>query len=394
MVSSLGGGGAERVVVDLCRHLRDSGRDVTLMTLSGNDADAYAVSEGVRRERMEIRRSAFSQLDTIRFSLSHLVAMRRRFISLRPDVVVSFVDQTNVRSILALLGTGIPVIVSERVHPAHNPISEGWKIARHLVYPFADAVTVQTREGAKWFRRCTRVRRLAIIANAARSPEDLRAAVTASEAVVPRPLILGIGRLTRQKGFDLLLDAFHRSGLMHHGWHLAILGEGVERGALLQQVSSLGIADAVTLPGYLSDVGLWLRQADLFVLSSRYEGFPNVLMEAMQLGKASVSFDCPSGPSELVEGGVNGCLVQPGDVVSLAETMKRVALDPDLRGRLGTAAAKVSERFSPAAIYGRWIRLIDLAAAGELRNQETEYLPELAGNAAEGTQPNRGGTVP
>ncbi len=389
VVSSLGGGGAERVVVDLCRYLRDSGRDVTLITLSGNDPDAYPVPEGIRRERVEIRRLAGSLLDTIRFSLSHLAAMRRKIVSLSPDVVVSFVDQTNVRSILALLGTGIPVIVSERVHPAHNPISHGWKVARRLTYPLADVVTVQTEDGAKWFRRCTRVRRLVIVGNAARSPQDLRAGAAASAFAISRPLILAIGRLTRQKGFDLLLDAFHRSGLMNDGWHLAILGEGAEREALMQQASALGIADVVTLPGYLSDVGPWLRQADLFVLSSRYEGFPNVLMEAMQLGQASISFDCPSGPSELIEDGRNGCLVAPGNVGGLGDAMRRVALDADFRRRLAAEAPKVSERFSPAAIYARWLRLIDMVAVGELRNQDIEYLLKLTDNVIDGAQPNR-----
>jgi glycosyltransferase involved in cell wall biosynthesis len=172
-----------------------------------------------------------------------------------------------------------------------------------------------------------------------------------------------MGRLSRQKGFDLLLRAFHQSDLMRSGWRLAILGDGAEREALHRQADSLGIADAVTLPGYIAAIGPWLRQAAIFVLSSRYEGFPNVLMEAMQVGRPCISFDCPSGPRELITDDVNGCLVSPEDVAGLAASMRRMAFDADLRSGLGAEATKVNERFSPEAIYSRWLHLIDAVAS-------------------------------
>ncbi len=174
VVSSLGGGGAERVVVDLARYLRDAGRDVTLFTLTGDDnADAYAVPEGVRQMRTDIRRPAFSLLDSVRFAFRHLRVMREAIKSADPDVVLSFIDQTNIRAILCLLGTGVPVIVSERLHPAHNPISMLWRIARRLTYPLADAVTVQSEDGAAWLRRRMYARRPVIISNAVRYEHDL-----------------------------------------------------------------------------------------------------------------------------------------------------------------------------------------------------------------------------
>jgi glycosyltransferase involved in cell wall biosynthesis len=178
-----------------------------------------------------------------------------------------------------------------------------------------------------------------------------------------RPLVLAIGRLTEQKGFDLLLDAFHRSGLARAGWQVAILGEGDARSALEQQATALGIVDAVTFPGFV-DVGQWLRRADLFVLSSRYEGFPNALMEAMQMQRACISFDCPSGPRDLIENGRNGLLVSPQDVAALSEALQRLAGDPALRSRLGAEASKVSEQFSPALVYAKWLNLIDAVASG------------------------------
>jgi GalNAc-alpha-(1->4)-GalNAc-alpha-(1->3)-diNAcBac-PP-undecaprenol alpha-1,4-N-acetyl-D-galactosaminyltransferase len=363
VIYSLAGGGAERVVIDLCRYLRDADREVILLTLNGDDPDTYTAPGGVRRERMEIRRVAYSLFQTMWYFFNRIREMRRKLRALDPDVVVSFIDQVNVWTVLCLFWTGIPVVVSERVHPAYNPIPRVWKFVRRLVYPFADAVTVQTKDGAEWFRRWTRVKRTVVIPNAARFPQDLAVEADEVTATPSRSLILAIGRLTEQKGFDLLLDAFHRSGLAQIGWHLAILGEGPERSTLEQKAKKLRVAGALTLPGFV-DVGQWLVRSDIFVLSSRFEGFPNALMEAMQMERACVSFDCPSGPCDLVVNDRNGLLVPAEDVERLSDALRRLAADPVLRRRLGAEASHVSERFSPVKVYGNWLCLIDAVAAG------------------------------
>jgi glycosyltransferase involved in cell wall biosynthesis len=107
-----------------------------------------------------------------------------------------------------------------------------------------------------------------------------------------------------------------------------------------------------------------LRQADLFVLSSRYEGFPNALIEAMQMQRACISFDCPSGPRDLIENDWNGLLVPPQDVAALSKALQRLAADPALRSRLGAEASKVGERFSATLVYAKWLNLIDAVASG------------------------------
>ena len=173
IIASLGGGGAERVVVDLCRYLRDSGREVTLLTLTGDDPDAYKVPDGVRRERLEVRRVSRSLLQTVWYLLGRIIAVRRKLIAYKPDVVVSFIDRVNVLTLVSLFGTGIPAIVSERVHPGYNPIARAWLFARHLIYPLANAVIVQTADGAEWLRRHTWVKRPVVIPNAVRYLQDL-----------------------------------------------------------------------------------------------------------------------------------------------------------------------------------------------------------------------------
>jgi glycosyltransferase involved in cell wall biosynthesis len=261
------------------------------------------------------------------------------------------------------------VIVSERVHPAHQPLPLAWRMVRQLSYAMADAVSVQTGDIAEWFRRHTRVKRLVVIPNATRYARDIQ---PGAAVPTPRPQILAMGRLARQKGFDLLLDAFARSGLMADGWHLAILGEGGERQALLGQAAALGLGDALTLPGHVADIGPWLAQSDIFALPSRYEGFPNALLEAMQTGRACVSFDCPSGPGDLVQDGRNGLLVAAEDIDGLSHALRRLAADGELRRRLGAAASLAAREFSPASVYAKWLALIDAVATG---NAAAMYSP-------------------
>ena len=120
VISSLAGGGAERVAADLSRYFLDRGRHVTLLTLNGDEPDDCSSPAGVHRERIDIRHIPLSRAEKVRKVFARLRDMRRKILALDPDVVVSFVDQTNVRVVLCLLGSRVPVIVSERVHPGYN----------------------------------------------------------------------------------------------------------------------------------------------------------------------------------------------------------------------------------------------------------------------------------
>ena len=364
VISSLGRGGAERVAVDLCSFLAESGRDVSVLTLSGDDPDAYDLPASVRRSRIEIRRAARSGLQSIKFTLDHLREMRRNILRIEdPTSVLSFIEQTNIRTIGCLVGSGIPVVVSERIHPGHHPLPQSWSLLRRMVYRFASAVVVQNEDIADWFRKSVATRRLLTIPNAVRG----RDISWRSSALAPsEPIILGIGRLARQKGFDLLLRAFARTRLADNGWRVVILGEGEDRKALSQLSDDLGVSGSVEMPGHVTDVSGWIARSRIFALPSRYEGFPNALLEAMQLGTACVSFDCPSGPRDLIEDGVNGLLVPAEDVDALTEALRQLALDQPLRERLAREAAKVSETFAADRIYRLWTEALDSAYQSRL----------------------------
>ncbi len=181
-------------------------------------------------------------------------------------------------------------------------------------------------------------------------------------AILPggRPCsLVAVGRLTPQKGFDLLIAAFAQVAHSHPEWHLTIFGDGAERGVLEQQVADLSLADRICLAGTTKAPCGWRAGADAFVLSSRFEGFPNVLGEAMAAGLPVVAFDCPWGPADLIEDGISGLLVAPEDVNALAAALDRVLGSEWLRASLGGAARRRVLRFAPDHVMTQWDHLLN-----------------------------------
>jgi glycosyltransferase involved in cell wall biosynthesis len=181
--------------------------------------------------------------------------------------------------------------------------------------------------------------------------------------------------LEPEKGFDLLLRAFTQCAEAHQDWTLDIFGEGSERARLLALANELRVADRVRLPGAVKDPEKMLRQADFFVLSSRYEGFPMALLEAMACGLPVVSFDCHSGPREMIQNGVNGLLVPPNDVNALAKAMAHLMGNADERKRLGERATAVSEKFSLAKVTQMWRSLLESVVYQERNKRVQRYQP-------------------
>ncbi|MEF2146461.1 MAG: glycosyltransferase, partial [Desulfovibrionaceae bacterium] len=175
---------------------------------------------------------------------------------------------------------------------------------------------------------------------------------------LPPRTVLAVGRIAPQKGYDVLLDAFAQVSATHPQWRLCIAGGGGPTDSLKSQAKSLGIDDNVRFLGAVRDVGGLLRQAEIYVMSSRYEGFPNALCEAMASGLPCVSSDCPSGPAEIIEHEVNGLLVPNANAEALASALRRLMDDPGLRKRLAAKAAELTASFSENRIMDLWEDLL------------------------------------
>jgi glycosyltransferase involved in cell wall biosynthesis len=361
VASSLGGGGAERVLVRLAGHWRDAGHEVHLVTIASAIADFHAVPDGVTRHALGLECEAASMLGGVRANLRRVLALRALIGRLAPRAIVSFLSETNVLALVASRASGVPVLVAERTDPRRHALRGPWAALRRLTYPWAAGLVVQTEGVASWARALVAPARVHVVPNAAET-------LPAGEAptwLPAAPFVVGVGRLSRVKGFDLLIRAFATLSRQQPDWRLVILGEGEERTALESLVTGLGLQGRVLLPGAIAAPGPVLSSASLFVLPSRYEGFPNALLEAMALGLACVATDCDSGPREIISDGVDGLLVPADDVEAMATAMLRLADDEELRRRLARAAPAAAERFSPERVFALWDAVLaEVLAAG------------------------------
>ncbi len=328
-----------------------------VLTLSSPNSGHYSLDERVQRMMLDVIWDSNSLWQSVAGNLRRIRMIRRAVQAFKPHVVVSFIDETNVRVLAALFGSGIPVIVSERIDPRRHQVGRLWDLARRLLYPFAAQVVVQTEGVASWAKQFVAAQRVCVLPNFVRALPEPPAFASRE-----RQHMLAVGRLDRQKGFDLLLRAFARCGLDRAGVRLTILGEGPERPRLRALATELGLADRVEMPGVVPDPERWMAQATVFVLPSRYEGFPNALLEAMAMGCPVIAADCDSGPREIVRHGENGWLVPAEDVEALARAMRQLFRDETLRARLGGAAVTVRQRYAKEAIVTRWERLIEEVA--------------------------------
>ncbi len=178
-------------------------------------------------------------------------------------------------------------------------------------------------------------------------------------ATLDAPVIVAAGRLVAQKGFDLLIDAFAPLAARHPDWSVRIYGGGADRAALQRQIERLGLGEQVRLMGSTRELGAALAQGSLFVLSSRWEGFGLVIVEAMSRGLPVVAFDCPRGPSDIITPGVDGLLVAPEDTGALGVAIEQLIADPQRRRAMGAAALRRARDYDGDAIAARWAALLD-----------------------------------
>jgi GalNAc-alpha-(1->4)-GalNAc-alpha-(1->3)-diNAcBac-PP-undecaprenol alpha-1,4-N-acetyl-D-galactosaminyltransferase len=360
-IASLQCGGAQRVSVTLCNHWAERGWDVTLATFDdGAHPPFFPLAPGVRHVALDLIERSTGVVRSVINNVRRVRKLRSFVAERRPDLVLSFIDGTNVLVLLAAVGTGIPVVVSERTDPAQHPVSRPWRILRRLTYPWARAIVLQTKGAAAHFP-ASWAPRIAIGPNPVPKVSPRASAAGAPGGGTHR--VIGMGRLGKEKGFDLLVRAFASVATTRPEWELTILGDGPERGALSAEVARSGVSSRISLPGWEADAVAVLERSDLFVLSSRYEGFPNALCEAMACGLPVVAFDCPSGPAEIVRDGIDGLLVPAENERALSEAMERLISDPQARQRMGAKAAEVSDRFSLERIASLWERILVDGAA-------------------------------
>ena len=360
VVGSFAAGGAERVAATMANAWLDRGQEAWLVsTYLGAGAAAYPLHPGVSVVPLSEAISDHG-IPHLPVTVRKIHALRRLLLTIAPDVVISFLTNINVLTILALANSGIPVIISERTDPLHDSeLPRALRVARTLCYRFADALVVQSGAVAERYRaRLPGVSHMTVIPNPL--PGELAASPRRARQEGEGGCVVAMGRLTPEKGYSKLIDAFADALSDESAWQLRIWGEGPLRGDLQSQVERLQLTHRVQLCGLTDQPWTALAAGQIFALSSEYEGFPNAMLEAMALGLPCIAFDCPSGPRELADGGRAALLVPCGDVAALAAALGELARDRELRSTVGARAATfVRSQFAQSSVMAEWDALVE-----------------------------------
>lgn len=351
VLSGLGAGGSEKIVNLLAHHRRARGDTVHVVAVNANSSESYFPYDGTIKVE-PLADSTQGMLRIVGIG-QRLLQLRRSLRRIEPDIIISFLTKINVLAGLATYGLAAPIIMSERNNFKSQDMNPFWRIARPIVARRAESLVMQTRDACQSLSPNLRAKTVII-------PNPVTLPRVSNRAPGNGSRVIAVGRLEKQKGFDLLLDAFKLTTVSAPAATLTIFGDGPMRDELERQALNLGIADRVRMPGVTKSPVDWIASGDVFVLSSRFEGFPNVLLEAMTAGLATIAFDCPWGPSEILSTPDSGLLVPCGNVEQLGEAIRRVVNDPTLQKRLATAGSlAASSRYAKSAVLEQWDVVID-----------------------------------
>ncbi|AWN40546.1 glycosyltransferase family 4 protein [Methylobacterium durans] len=358
IIYSLAGGGAERVTVALANHWVDARHEVTIVLLGAadeSDGRAYVVDSRVSIEPLGLNTRSSSFVAGLVANQRRIGAIGSVVRSRRPDVVIGMMSTPSILLALADAPRGAIRIGTERIYPPFSDMSSLWRMARPLAYARLDAVVAQTEQTADWLRSKSFARRVEVIHNPILQGGRAGPEVPPSSLLSPQSrVLLSIGRLAPQKQFAELIRAFGELARTRSDWHLVILGQGEERERLEACRAASACAERIHLVGRIANVEPWIARADLFVLSSSFEGFPNALLEAYCGGAPCVAFDCPTGPSTILTHDEDGILVAPNDFSALTESLGTLMDQPAARAVLRARAIAGAGRFEIAAIAARW----------------------------------------
>lgn len=344
---SLKFGGSERVIALLANHFFSLGHVVTIVTTDREEESFFYLEPGIKRIGIlkSLPKSPFLSLYRKMMALKFL---RKTILGEKPDIVYSFQEVNSIYTMISLIGVNLYTVIAVRNHPAYKKLSFFQSLLRKLFYKKANEIVVQTKAIEEWFKEHLDIQST-VIANPVNKENKKR---DNSEVKV----IYACGRLVPQKGFSDLIRIFHELH-NHKDWKLKILGDGKQKEFLSKQISDLDLEGTVILEGAVDAPLEYYKEGGVFAFTSEFEGFPNSLCEAMASGMAVVSYDCPSGPSDLIVDGKNGFLVPQGDEGTFKEKLKLLISDEALRMKLGKEAKKIRETLAIEKIAQQWLDL-------------------------------------
>lgn len=358
-IDSLGKGGAERVVSTLANELSQNNQ-VSIITLV-NEQVAYELNENVNlielgKLKYNSKGKSFKKVKSLYNLIYRTRELRKCFNRIKPDIIISFLPEASFLTVYANRKK-YKLIISDRNDPNHEYQTFIYKKLVRILYPKADGYVFQTFDAKNYFNNIIdfKKKKYEIIVNPV-NEKFINYPISKSK----EKKIVSVGRLTEQKNIYLLIDSFSDIEKDFPEYTLTIYGDGNMREHLSNKIKSLNLENKIAMPGIVNNIQENIIDASLFVMSSDYEGIPNALIEAMTLGLPVISTDCPcGGPRMFIENEKNGFLIPVGSRKELANTMKKVLSDDNLKNRIGKNAKDIVELVNPSVINSKWENFIN-----------------------------------
>lgn len=357
-IHSLSSGGAERATSNLANYWAKKGWNITIVTLASCDLDFYPLHPGINRIALSLDVESIGLWSALKSNFRRIYELRKVVKQQQPDIALAMMTTANILIALATIGLKTPAIGSERIHPPMFPLGRIWEYLRRFSYSQLSVVTALTEESAIWLKMHTTAKNIPVIPNSVvypmvSVPPFIKPSLSERQAFN----LLAVGRLAPQKGFDRLLRAFAALAPQFPNWHLTFLGEGEGRYFLENMVQELGLEQRISLPGVAGNPSEWYQMADIYVMTSLFEGFPNTLVEAMAYGLPVVSVDCDTGPRDIIRDQVDGLLVPQDNHEALVDALRRLMSSPALRQKYANRAIEIRKRVSMEKVAGMWEKL-------------------------------------
>ncbi len=352
-IGNLDKGGAQRVVTNLANYFNREGYEVLLVTFYRGEIE-FPYDEGIRRILSNLTEEELAQTKGKPFR--RILNFRKRIGKLRgiwekeqPDIIVSFLRKNNYYAIWSTKGLHMPVVLSVRSDPKREYKGRlNTFLAKHL-FQKADGLVLQTEDAYRFFPK--KVQEHAVIIQNSLNPRFIRDRYEGAR----RDEIVAVGTIDDNKNHTMLIDAFIPVHERYPQMKLIIYGDGCRRRDLEEKVRELGLEGAVLFPGRSDTIYEQIYASRIYVLPSKVEGMPNALIEAMALGLAVVSTDCPcGGPRMLIQDGINGLLVPVDDRQAMTDAILKILADPLLEESMGKEAHKLLDQVHPDKVNREW----------------------------------------